>query len=184
MKDRSEFAEAPNSGDCGNATGRRGSGSAMNQPGRPHARCAAPAETRMPECTEASELHNECGWKRGDRTAEANAARNEGRVSRVDGTASKGSTRGKREDIPDAALKTRGKVRGALPRTPGPLSLAQYVPERSSRSRVRGGKSFQTRQRFSSAAHNPRALDRSGPFRKAILISGKGGPRKGSCLQH
>ena len=64
-----------------------------------------------------------------------------------------------------AAQKARGKVRGALPRipargtppeTPGPLSLLPHVPERSSPSRVR------------FAAHKPRALDRSGPFRKLI----------------
>jgi hypothetical protein len=63
------------------------------------------------------------------------------------------------------ANDARGKVRGALPRTPargtppetpGPLSLLPYVPERSSPSRVR------------FAAHTPRALDGSGPFRRWI----------------
>lgn len=83
----------------------------------------------------------------------------------------------------------RGKVHGALPRTPargtppetpGPLSLPPYVPERSSPSRVRSGKSFQTRKRFSSAAHDPRsarvprrALDRCGPFQRLINEKGK-----------
>ena len=61
------------------------------------------------------------------------------------------------------AENARGKVHGALPRisargappeTPGPLSLLPHVPERSSPSRVR------------FAAHTPRALDRSGPFRR------------------
>jgi len=75
------------------------------------------------------------------------------------------------------AKSARGKVRGALPRipsripargtppeTPGPLSLRPHVPERSSPSRVRSGKSFQTRKRFSSAARTTRALDGCGPF--------------------
>ena len=61
------------------------------------------------------------------------------------------------------AENARGKVHGALPRTPargtppetpGPLSLPPYVPERSSPSRVR------------CAAHKLRALDRCGPFRR------------------
>jgi hypothetical protein len=61
------------------------------------------------------------------------------------------------------AKNARGKVRGAPPRTPArgtppetpcPLSLLPYVPERSSPSRVR------------FAAHKPRALDCSGPFRR------------------
>lgn len=43
---------------------------------------------------------------------------------------------------------------GASPLRPGPLSLLLYLCERSSPSRVR------------FAAHNPRALDRSGPFQK------------------
>jgi hypothetical protein len=77
----------------------------------------------------------------------------------------------------------RGKVRGALPRiptrgtppeTPGPLSLLPHVPERSSRSRVSSEKSFQTRKRFSSAAHKPRALDRCGPFRRLPEIRESG----------
>jgi hypothetical protein len=68
------------------------------------------------------------------------------------------------------ANNARGKVRGALPRisargtppeTPGPLSLPPYVPERSSPSRVR------------FAAHKPRALDRSGPFRRLTNDKGK-----------
>ena len=53
---------------------------------------------------------------------------------------------------------------GDTPWTPGPLSLLPQVPERSSPSRVRSGKSFQNRKRFSSAARTPRALDGSGPF--------------------
>src|SRR5437868_5655458 len=70
-----------------------------------------------------------------------------------------------------AAPKTRGKVRGALPRSPArgesplnprPLSLLFDVPERSSPSRVR------------CAAQKARALDCSGPFRKADWDEGKG----------
>ena len=61
-----------------------------------------------------------------------------------------------------------------------PLSLLPHLPERSSPPRVRSAESFQTRKRFSSAAQKPRALDRSGPFRKRILIEGKGGNCKGS----
>lgn len=61
-----------------------------------------------------------------------------------------------------------------------PLSLPPHLPERSSPPRVRSGESFQTQKRFSSAAPKPRALDRSGPFRKRILIEGKGGNCKGS----
>jgi hypothetical protein len=80
------------------------------------------------------------------------------------------------------AKTARGKVRGALPRTPArgtpPETPARFpfapeVPERSSPSRVRSGKSLQTRKRSSSAAHDPRsarvprrALDGSGPFRR------------------
>ena len=69
------------------------------------------------------------------------------------------------------AKDARGKVRGALPRTPargtppetpGPLSLLPHVPERSSPSRVR------------CAAHKPRALDRSGPFRRLTGIRESG----------
>ena len=84
----------------------------------------------------------------------------------------------------DAARNARGKVRGALPRTPargdtplrppGPLSLLPHVSERSSPSRVRCGKSFQTRKRFSSAAHKPRALDGSGPFQRWTEIRESG----------
>lgn len=69
------------------------------------------------------------------------------------------------------AKSARGKVLGALPRipargippeTPGPLSLLPQVPERSSLSRVR------------YAAHKPRALDRSGPFRRLTGIRESG----------
>jgi hypothetical protein len=69
------------------------------------------------------------------------------------------------------AKSARGKVLGALPRTPargtppetpGPLSLLPQVPERSSPSRVR------------CAAHKPRALDRSGPFRRFTEIRESG----------
>lgn len=69
------------------------------------------------------------------------------------------------------AENARGKVRGALPRTPargtppetpGPLSLPPHVPERSSPSRVR------------FAAQKPRALDRSGPFRRFTEIRESG----------
>lgn len=51
---------------------------------------------------------------------------------------------------------------GDTPWTPGPLSLPPYVPERSSPSRVR------------FAAHKPRALDRSGPFRRLTEIRESG----------
>lgn len=75
---------------------------------------------------------------------------------------------------------------GDTPWTPGPLSLLPQVPERSSPSRVRSGKSFQTRKRFSSAAHTPRALDRSGPFRRLTEIRESGQMQSplaaGSCL--
>jgi hypothetical protein len=69
------------------------------------------------------------------------------------------------------AENARGKVSGALPRipargippeTPGPLSLAPHVPERSSPSRVR------------FAAHKSRALDCSGPFRTLTEIRESG----------
>jgi hypothetical protein len=50
---------------------------------------------------------------------------------------------------------------GYPPETPGPLSLLPHVPERSSPSRVR------------FAAHKPRALDGSGPFRKLTNEKGK-----------
>ena len=93
------------------------------------------------------------------------------------------------------AKYARGKALGALPRipargtppeTPGPLSLLPQVPERSSPSRVRSGKSFQTRKRFSSAAHKPRALDRSGPFQRLTEIRESGQLQSllaaGSCL--
>ncbi len=63
---------------------------------------------------------------------------------------------------------------GDTPWPPGPLSLLPQLPERSSPSRVRSAKSFQTRKRFSSAAHTPRALDRSGPFRTFTEISESG----------
>ena len=56
-------------------------------------------------------------------------------------------------------------------RSPGsPLSLPLHLPQRSSPSRIR------------SAAPKPRALDRSGPFRKRILIEGKGGNCKGNTV--
>jgi hypothetical protein len=63
---------------------------------------------------------------------------------------------------------------GETPWTPGPLSLPPQVPERSSPSRVRSGKTFQTRKRFSSAAHKSRALDGSGPFRRFTEIRESG----------
>jgi hypothetical protein len=50
--------------------------------------------------------------------------------------------------------------------TASPLSLHRHLPERSSPSRVR------------SAAPNPRALDRSGPFRKLSSEKGKGANAK------
>jgi hypothetical protein len=50
---------------------------------------------------------------------------------------------------------------GDAPWTPGPLSLPLHVPERSSPSRVR------------FAAHNSRALDCSGPFRRFTNDKGK-----------
>lgn len=51
---------------------------------------------------------------------------------------------------------------GDTPWPPGPLSLLPHVPERSSPSRVR------------FAAHKPRALDRSGPFRRSTEIRESG----------
>ena len=51
---------------------------------------------------------------------------------------------------------------GDTPWTPGPLSLLPQVPERSSLSRVR------------FAAHKPRALDSSGPFRRFTEIRESG----------
>lgn len=89
------------------------------------------------------------------------------------------------------AKNARDKVRGALPRTPargippetpGPLSLQLYLPERSSPSRVRSGKSFQKPKRFSSAAQKPRALDRCGPFRRYDHDKGKGANAKATTL--
>jgi hypothetical protein len=75
---------------------------------------------------------------------------------------------------------------GCPPETPRPLSLPPQVPERSSPSRVRCRKSFQTRKRFSSAAHKPRALDGSGPFRRFTEIRESGQMQSslaaGSCL--
>ena len=68
------------------------------------------------------------------------------------------------------AKNARGKVRGALPRTPargtppetpGRLSLPLHLAERSSLSRVR------------SAALTSRALDSSGPFRRVCIEKGK-----------
>jgi hypothetical protein len=60
------------------------------------------------------------------------------------------------------ALLPRTPARGTLRETPGPLSLLPHVPERSSPSRVR------------FAAHKPRALDRSGPFRRLTEIRESG----------
>ncbi len=77
----------------------------------------------------------------------------------------------RREFFIPRAKTARGKVRRALPRTPargtppetpGPLSLLPHVPQRSSPSRVR------------LAAHKPRALDGSGPFRKLTQIRESG----------
>jgi hypothetical protein len=51
-----------------------------------------------------------------------------------------------------------------------PLSLLRHLSERSSPSRVR------------SAAQNPRALDRSGPFRTRTLEKGKGATAKAKPL--
>jgi len=51
-----------------------------------------------------------------------------------------------------------------------PLSLLRHLSERSSPSRVR------------SAAQNPRALDRSGPFRTRTLEKGKGATAKARPL--
>jgi hypothetical protein len=73
------------------------------------------------------------------------------------------------------AENARGKVRGALPRirargtppeTPGRLCLPLHVPERSSPSRV------------PFAAHQPRALDGSGPFRRFTNDKGKAATTK------
>ena len=64
-----------------------------------------------------------------------------------------------------------------------PLSLHLHVPERSSPTRVRSAKSFQTRKRFSSAAHKPRALAGSGPFRRLTSEKGKGANAKSNHSQ-
>jgi hypothetical protein len=73
------------------------------------------------------------------------------------------------------ANRARGKVRGALPRTPArgkppetpaPFPFGTQIPERSSPSRVR------------CAAPKPRALDCSGPFRRLPLDKGKGATAK------
>jgi hypothetical protein len=73
-----------------------------------------------------------------------------------------------------------------MKRPQAPFSLPAHVPERSSPSRVHSGKSFQNRKRFSSAAHKPRALDRSGPFRRLTEIRESGQLQSplaaGSCL--
>jgi hypothetical protein len=62
---------------------------------------------------------------------------------------------------------SKGSVhRGTPPETPGPLSLALQIPERSSPSRVR------------CAAQNRRALDCSGPFRTTHSDKGKGADAK------
>jgi hypothetical protein len=58
----------------------------------------------------------------------------------------------------------------AIPRPASPLSLHRHLSERSSPSRVR------------SAAQNPRALDRSGPFRTLTLEKGKGATAKAKSL--
>jgi hypothetical protein len=60
------------------------------------------------------------------------------------------------------AVRCPAPRQGDTPWTPGPLSLLPHVPERSSPSRVR------------SAAHKPRALDGSGPFRRLTEIRESG----------
>jgi len=100
-----------------------------------------------------------------------------------------GTRRAEREEFFAAARKKRArdKVLGALPRTPargippetpGPLFLLFYVPERSSPSRVRGGKFFEPHKNFSSAAPTPRALDGCGPFRRSSWEKEKGANAK------
>ena len=64
-----------------------------------------------------------------------------------------------------------------------PLSLHGHVPERSSPSTVRSGKSFQNQKTFSSAAHKPRALDRCGPFRRLTNDKAKGANAKANHPQ-
>ena len=54
-----------------------------------------------------------------------------------------------------------------------PNSLQSHVAERSWPPRVRSGESFQTGKRFSSAAHKPRALDRSGRSENLPYEKGK-----------
>ena len=56
----------------------------------------------------------------------------------------------------------RGTPRGRPPETPAPFPWDTKLPERSSPSRVR------------CAAQTPRALDRSGPFRTPHFDKGKG----------
>lgn len=84
---------------------------------------------------------------------------------------------------PKRAVRYAGRcpahpARGTPPETPGPLSLLPQLPERSSPSRVRYGKSFHRRKRFSSAAHTSRALDCSGPFRTPPHIRESGLPSR------
>ena len=51
------------------------------------------------------------------------------------------------------------------------LTMFQNGPRRPG---WRSAKSFQKQKRFSSAAHNPRALDSCGPFRRLTNEKGKG----------
>src|SRR5207249_959174 len=80
------------------------------------------------------------------------------------------------KSVASPARRSRNEDRGS------PLSLHLYVPERSSPTRVRSAKSFQTRKRFSSAANRPRALASSGPFRKPCPREGKGGHCKAKTI--
>jgi hypothetical protein len=57
---------------------------------------------------------------------------------------------------------------------PAPFPFTSMFQNGAEWSRVRSGKSFQKRKRFSSAAPKPRALDHSAPFRRLALEKGKG----------
>jgi hypothetical protein len=73
-------------------------------------------------------------------------------------------------------MKTGGFRRRLSRLAPFPFtSMFQNGPRRQG---VRSAESFQTRKRFSSAAHKPRALAGSGPFRRLTYEKGKGANAK------
>src|SRR2546426_80958 len=66
------------------------------------------------------------------------------------------------------SMVTRFAVSGKTlaPAERGSLAPIVWLQNGAPPSRDRGGKSFQTRKRFSAAAHKPRALDGCAPFRR------------------